>query len=142
MKVDAIADALTEDVQALLPSSMVRLARIIGLRAVVELVKHHGGGAPLYIPKEASPDHALWEQIGAEAFKALVQSCQGDRIEIPKCEKAAREILYRHIRHQHFVCGVSQGDLALANGYTARHIRSVLYYKPEATADARQIGLF
>ena len=114
--------ALDEADIDLLPPSMQWLAKTIGLPAVLKLVRRYGGGAPIYIPVRVQPDHALLHLIGAQAFAALVSEYGGDLLEIARCEKAARVLLYRKIRGEK---NATQNDLALRYGFTVRHIRVI-----------------
>lgn len=109
----------------LLPRNMQWLAKAIGLRATLQLVKAHGGGQPVYVPAKVSPDHPLLNLIGHQAFAALVEEYGGNPLEIARCEKAARVLLYRQIREE-YAQGATQNELALRHGFTVRHIRAIL----------------
>ena len=122
----------------LLPPSMQWLVKAIGLPAVLRLVKKHGGGAPVYVPVKVTPDHSLLHLVGPTAFAALVAEYGGDLLEIARCEKAARIMLYRQIRFE-AAAGATQNHLALKHSFTVRHIRNILGDEPE---DDRQVGLF
>lgn len=106
----------------LLPPNMQWLAKTIGLPAVLKLVKHYGGGTPVYVPVKVAPDHALLPLLGAQAFAALVVEYGGTHIAIARCEKAAQVLVYRQIRAE---TQATQNDLALRYGYTVRHIREI-----------------
>lgn len=129
---------LTETDIELLPPSMQWLAKAIGLPAVLALVKKHGGGAPVYVPGKTTPDHPLARLIGSDAFAALVDEYGGETIEIARCEKAARVLVYRQIRRE--AEAETQNTLALKHGYTVRHIRHIC--GAGEAEDDRQGGLF
>lgn len=120
----------------LLPSTMQMLAKSIGLPAVMALVKTHGGLAPLYVPIKVTSDHYLVRLVGIEAFTKLVAEYGGDIIEIPKCERVARELIYHQIRRE--IIDATQEVLARKYGYTIRHIRNIA----GDVVDDRQQGLF
>ena len=122
----------------LLPPSMQWLAKAIGLTATLKLVKMHGGGTPIYIPMTVQLDHRLLYLIGMEAFTALVAEYGGDQLEIARCEKAARVLIYREIRRE-YAEGTPQNTLALTYEFTTRHIRDILNNEIE---DDMQVGLF
>lgn len=133
-------DRLPESDQHLLPPSMRWLAKAVGLPATLKLVKAYGGGAPVYVPGKIAENHYLLRLIGAEAFAALIGEYGGTAIEIARCEKAARVLVYRQIRRES-AGGATQNELALRHGFTVRHIRSILD-GGEAGGDDRQAGLF
>lgn len=124
----------------LLPRNMQWLAKAIGLSATLKLVKVHGGGQPVYVPAKVSPDHPLLNLIGYQAFAALVEEYGGNPLEIARCEKAARVLLYRQIREE-YAGGATQNELALKHSFTVRHIRSILEGEDDGVDD-RQQGLF
>lgn len=129
------APAISEQDMHLLPVNMRELAAVVGIPAFTILVEHYGGGFPLRIPNTANPDHALWELIGADAFRALVARYQGEKIEIAKCERAARELQRRSIRYEFFTLGHSQEYIAHKYRFTVRHIRNIAYYISEPQDD-------
>ena len=127
---------LTDDDLHLLPTSMQWLAKTIGLPAVLAMVKTHGGGAPVYVPNKVTPDHYLMRLVGVVAFTALVEEYGGVTVEITKCERAVKELLYRQIRRE--VLDSTQDKVARKYGYTVRHIRNIC----AGLVDDRQAGLF
>lgn len=127
---------LTDEDLTLLPTSMQWLAKTIGLQAVMAMVKSHGGGMPVYVPMNVTPDHYLERLIGLEAFIALVAEYGGEAIEINKCERAVKELLYRQIRKDSL--DMTQEALHLKYGYTIRHLRNLI----GDVVDDRQQGLF
>lgn len=130
-----IATAISAQDMHLLPRNMREIAETVGIPAFATLVLEYGGGFELCVPGEATPDHRLWELIGPDAFRALVQRFKGDRIEIAKCDRAARELQRRAIRHDYFVAGLFQDAIAKKYGLTVRHIRNILNYIREADED-------
>lgn len=130
--------SLEESDLHLLPPSMQWLAKAIGLTAMLKLVKAHGGGTPIYVPMTVQLDHRLLYLIGVPAFTALVSEYGGDQIEIARCEKAARVLIYREIRRE-YAEGKSQNTLALKYDLTVRRIRDILNSQME---DDMQGGLF
>lgn len=122
--------SLDEQDIALLPPSMRWLAKTAGLSAVLALVRVHGGGAPVYVPATLRADHYLVRLVGLEAFAALVAEYGGTALEIARCERAARELVYRQIRREARE-GVTQNTLALRHGFTVRHIRTILESQEE-----------
>lgn len=141
MNQERLVPEITEQDMHLLPHNMRALAGVVGLGSLLKLVKHYGGCSALMVPKKANPDHYLWELIGPEAFRALVVQHQGDTIEIAKCEKATRELMYRKLRHEHFVLGDTQDCLARRYHLTVRQIRNICYYT-EASEEDRNGSLF
>ena len=129
---------LNESDLHLLPPSMQWLAKAIGLTATLKLVKAHGGGTPIYIPMTVQLDHRLLYLIGMESFTSLVAEYGGDQLEIARCEKAARVLIYREIRRE-YAEGTPQNTLALKYEFTTRHIRDILNSEIE---DDMQVGLF
>lgn len=127
---------LTADDLYLLPTSMQWLAKTIGLPAMTAMVRTHGGGAPVYVPMKVTPDHYLVRLVGLEAFTALVSEYGGEAIEISKCERAVKELVYRQIRRE--ILDSTQDKLARKYGYTVRHIRNIV----DEVVDDRQAGLF
>jgi len=115
---------LTEADLHLLPPSMQWLVKTVGLPAVLMLVKKHGGGAPLYVPVKVAPDHPLLHLLGGPAFTTLVAEYGGSHIEIARCEKAVRTLIYRQIRTDR-AAGVTQDTVARRYGYTVRTVRII-----------------
>lgn len=123
----------------LLPRNMRELAEVVGLVAFLALVETYGGRYPLRVPVKAHPDHALWALIGPDAFRALVARYQNELIEIARCQRAARELQRRAIRHEYFALNRSQDLLAHKYSLTVRHVRNILYYirAPEEDRNGR-----
>ena len=130
---------LHQDDLHLLPPNMQWLAKAIGLRGVLALVKEHGGGMPLYVPVKVTPDHPLLHLLGEAAFSALVDEYGGTHIAVARCEKAARVLVYRQIRRAR-ENGKTQHALARSYGYTVRHIRNI--QSRGAERDKQQQPLF
>jgi hypothetical protein len=106
----------------LLPKTMQDLAAVIGLPALLKLVEAYGG-VPVYVPVRLSSNWDLRDLLGDEAFFKLIDKHAGQRMEIPRCAKALRYIMYRKIRTESLT--TSQRDLALRYRYTIRHIRNI-----------------
>ncbi|PVX80034.1 Mor transcription activator family protein [Paraburkholderia unamae] len=91
-----------DNVKHLLPDVVQVLVRLIGLPAAVRLVEQLGGTTfPVALRKSRLGEiryEALSEIVGGEAADAITQHFGGDMLYIPKCEAAARELLYREIR--------------------------------------------
>lgn len=137
-KLAALGDAQL----ALLPTSMRYLAAIIGLPALLKLVQHHGGGAPIAIPKHPQPDHPLAALLGAAAFSQLAQHYQGESLAIAKCDQAVTLLQHRQIRHEYYGEGKSLSSIALAHGYTTRWIRQICHQRDDLPFNDKQTPLF
>lgn len=56
------------------------------------------GGRRLYIPRKARPHHQLAPLIGTEKLEVLCRHYDGERLNIPSCDKALKHLRNREIR--------------------------------------------
>lgn len=116
----------------LLPPQLRMLVRIMGEQAAFRLVEQRGG-TPLVVPVKVSPDHWLMDILGPEAFAALVGEMAGMTTDLPKADA-----LFRQWRHQrvHALVGTKMTDaeVALATGYTRRHVINIRQAEAELAA--------
>jgi hypothetical protein len=105
-----------------LPPKAQEIAECIGLPAFLRLVEWRGG-TYAYVPENPKPSHAIVQIIGLEATRKL--ACQfADKLEIPKCDAAARAALHAAIA-QRRANGESEREVALDTGFSARWIRVI-----------------
>lgn len=115
----------------LLPPSAQWLVREIGLPSTLKLVEVYGG-TPICVPKRVGASCELLDVLGEDVFLKLQNKCSGMRLEIPRCLKAIRYIIYRKIR-QDAASGIPQSELARRYKYTTRNIRKIeMRGEPEA----------
>ncbi len=105
-----------------LPPKAQEIARCIGLPAFLRLVEWRGG-AYVYVPENPKPGQRLVATIGLEATRKLAYHYSG-RLEIPKCDAAARMALHAAIA-QRRANGESELQVAQDTGFTARWIRII-----------------
>lgn len=121
----------------LLPASMAELADIIGLPAVLALMKAFGG-TELWVPQKLSHAHALVGAIGPEAAQTLCEYMAGERCKVPRGAEIIREIRNRAIRRERRE-GAKLDELALRYEITDRQVLNILNSEP---ADDSQQDMF
>jgi len=105
-----------------LPEKAREIAQCIGLPAFLKLVEWRGG-THIYVPETPKPGHAVVNIIGLEASRKLASQF-ADKLEIPKCDSAARTALHAAIA-QRRANGESELEVALDTGFTTRWIRVI-----------------
>jgi len=105
-----------------LPPKAQEIAECIGLPDFLRLVEWRGG-TYIYIPENPKQGQRLVDIIGLEAARKLAYQFAG-RLEIPKCDAAARAALHDAIG-QRRANGESELEVALDTGFSARWIRTI-----------------
>lgn len=121
----------------LLPDSMADLVDIIGLPAVLKLMKTFGG-TELWVPEKLSHAHNLVTAIGPEAAQTLCEYMARERLKVPRGAEITREIRNRAIRRERRE-GAKLAELALCYGLTDRQVLNILNSEP---ADDSQQDMF
>lgn len=106
----------------LLPPSMRQFAVEYGLPALLRLVEAYGG-TKIRVPVRANAESALFAVLGNEVYVSLVADHPNEIIEVARCVRATRHLLYRKIQRDSLT--LSQRELALKYKYTERHIRNI-----------------
>jgi hypothetical protein len=106
----------------LLPPNMRQFAVEYGLPALLRLVEARGG-TRIRVPVNPDMDSDLCLVLGNEIYIALVKDHPGEFIEVARCLRATRHLVYRQIQQDSLT--MSQRELALSYGYTERHIRNI-----------------
>ena len=119
-----------------LPPLAQELVRLIGFSAAMRLVDLRPG-LPIYIPKEATPEHLL-AAIGMGAFKELVEAFGGESVTVPNCKLALTKLRHRHARKLR-AQGYSQTEVAHLTGITPRQVRNI---ESAQEPEARNLSLF
>ncbi|MBF0165649.1 MAG: DNA transposition protein [Magnetococcales bacterium] len=90
----------TEDLNAcFIPDSLQELVRVIGAAAALRLVETYGG-LTLAIPKRLHESGELTMKLGVETVKLLISWGGGDRVYVPRAEKALRCLRDQEIRRR------------------------------------------
>jgi hypothetical protein len=100
------------------------VAGIIGDAATMALCERFGG-VRLYIPRHISPTNPIAQAVGIDAANRLAEYLHGTNIDLPKAYLGRRRVI--EMKGQ----GFNARQIALATGYTDRHVRHIL-------ADARE----
>lgn len=116
----------------LLPPQLRMLVRIMGEQPAFKLVEVRGG-TPIVVPVKVSPDHWLMDIVGPQAFAALVNEMAGMTTDLPKADAIFRQ--WRHQRVHALVGGrMTDAEIALATGYTRRHVINIRQAEAEHAA--------
>lgn len=121
----------------LLPASMAELVDIIGLPAVLQLMKAFGG-TEIWIPQKLNHAHGLVAAIGPEAAQTLCEHMTCERVKVPRGAEIIREIRNRAIRRERRE-GAKLDELALRYEITDRQVLNILNSEP---ADDCQQDMF
>jgi hypothetical protein len=110
-----------------LPSSVARLARIIGHDAALALA-----GAcknrRLYVPRSIGSDHWLFRVIGADAARTLANAWGGEILYLAKCHQLKIKFRNEAIHRWHAE-GKTVAELATLTSLTERMISIILAEK-------------
>lgn len=106
----------------LLPPSMRQFAVEYGLPALLRLVEAYGG-TTIRVHIRPDLESGLCRVLGGDVYAAVVKKHPGERIEVARCLRAARHLVYRNIQRDSLT--LSQRELALKYKYTERHIRNI-----------------
>ncbi len=74
-----------------LPARLCEIKDIAGPTAALSLAERYGG-ASVYVPVKARPEHPLCKLLGPQAAKAISRVYGGDRLEIPKKDSIVRQL--------------------------------------------------
>jgi len=119
---DQIEDTYLEDAD--LPAGMQELRKLIGLPALIVLVKHYGG-LELKVPQRFDPDSHLVRLIGEEPTLAMINRYCGDKVYISKLDMVLR--LQRNIEiAQRLEAGQSARRLARIYNLSERQIWKIV----------------
>jgi len=121
-----------------LPPKAQEIAECIGLPDFLRLVEWRGG-TYIYVPENPKQGQQLVNIIGLESARKLAYQFAG-RLEIPKCDAAARAALHAAI-NQRRDNGESELEVALDTGFTGRWIR-VIYSRHCQEKNSNQQDLF
>lgn len=113
---------LSEGDLHLLPPSMRQFAIEYGLPALLRLVDAFAG-TTIRVPVRVNVESTLCLVLGNEVYVSLVNDHPNEIIEVARCVRAARHLLYRKIQQDSLT--LSQRELALKYKYTERHIRNI-----------------
>lgn len=108
----------------MLPETLRELVRVIGVAATLRLVETHGG-VVLNVPSRLGATHELVRVLGMAAAESLVAWGAGDRIYIPRAERAIRCLRDQEIRRRY---DAGEGVRTLARTYrlSERRIWAIL----------------
>ncbi len=135
-----------------LPKSIRDIVDLVGMPATMALVKAYGG-IYLKVPTGARADGAVRARLiglmGEEAAEALIRTYGGERVAIARCAAALRDERDNRIISS-YDAGTSATTIALREGMTERHVRTILKRVPgegyglaeRAVVDDKQMGLF
>ena len=95
------------------------VAEVIGDDATMRLCERFGG-VRFYVPRHIGPNNAIAIAIGREAAEKLAEYFHGTDIDLPKAYLGRRRVV--EMKEQ----GYNAREIALATGYTDRHVRHIL----------------
>lgn len=142
-----------DNVQHLLPESVVQMVDLIGLRRTLDLVDRLGGITfPFALAKTRRGMlrfEMIAEIVGVDAANEITRVYGGERLSIPKCAAALREQLHRELRGE-FDRLTAAGHSAIASvatlarqyRYTDRHVWRILKEADIEPEPPRQHALF
>lgn len=104
----------------LLPETAQQLVELLGVEPALVLIRALGG-VRVHIPKHFSKGHKLTALLGEDAAKVLMDMYAGEALVVPKCEQLIR---YQQVKAL-LDAGTPAGQIALATGYTERHIYKI-----------------
>ncbi|MBF0273459.1 MAG: hypothetical protein HQL98_15530 [Magnetococcales bacterium] len=131
-----------------IPDSLQELVRVVGAEGALRLVAGFGG-LTLALPTRLKPDGDLVRLLGWETAEALVAWGGGDRIYIPRAERALRCLRDQEIRRR-VDAREPVADLARQYRLSERRIWAILKMPDPIhakntlpnTATPRQLSLF
>lgn len=100
------------------------VAEVIGEAATMTLCEHFGG-VRFYVPRHIGANSPLAAAIGREAADKLAEYFHGTDLDLPKAYLGRQRVVDMKAQ------GYNAREIALATGYTDRHVRHIL-------ADARE----
>jgi hypothetical protein len=112
-------------------TQFAEIAEVIGEDATLRLCEHFGG-VRFYVPRHIAPNNAIAVIIGRTAADRLAEYFHGTNIDLPKAYLGRQRVV--ELKDQ----GYNAREIALATGYTDRHVRHIL---AEAREDDHQLSL-
>lgn len=106
-----------------LPKQTIELIEVIGLDAVLDLIKVRRG-TTIWVPCQADPEHWLVAIVGLDAFQKLVQRYAYTSLNIDSCTKAIKEA--RNISICNDSERLSHWELAIKYRLNQRSVRRIL----------------
>lgn len=110
--------------EADLPSSMIEIKEVIGLRGAVILL-NRCGGTRLFVPRRLRVQHKLVVWLGMEAAQKMCAYFGGETLSIVRASKALKTVRNREIIAR-YGQGEKASSLALGFGLTERQIYTIL----------------
>lgn len=95
------------------------IAEVIGEVATMQLCEHFGG-VRFYVPRHIAPNNKIALVIGRSAADKLAEYFHGTDIDLPKAYLGRQRVV--ELKAQ----GYNAREIALATGYTDRHVRHIL----------------
>lgn len=95
------------------------VAEVIGEDATMKLCEYFGG-VRFYVPRQIGPNNPIAVAIGQAAADKLAEYFHGTDIDLPKAYLGHRKVV--EMKEQ----GYNARQIALATGYTDRHVRHIL----------------
>lgn len=100
------------------------VAEVIGEAATMTLCEHFGG-VRFYVPRHIASNNRIALAIGRAAADRLAEYFHGTDLDLPKAYLGRQRVIDMKAQ------GYNAREIALATGYTDRHVRHIL-------ADARE----
>lgn len=95
------------------------VAEVIGEAATMTLCEWFGG-VRFYVPRAIGPNDRIAQAIGRDAASRLAEYFHGTNIDLPKAYLGRQRVV--ELKAQ----GLNAREIALATGYTDRHVRHIL----------------
>lgn len=95
------------------------VAEVIGEAATMRLCERFGG-VRFYVPRTIGPNDPIALAIGREGANRLAEYYHGTNIDLPKAYLGRQRVV--ELKAQ----GLNAREIALATGYTDRHVRHIL----------------
>jgi hypothetical protein len=124
----------------LLPQMLRDLIRVLGEASAFDLCQRRGG-ARLRVPAKVDADSPLVHELGLPVVTALAAEWAGIDIDVPKYDKVTQQLRHERVR-QLKRRGLSVNSVAVACGYSRRHVINITNADEELAAARAQIGLF
>lgn len=101
------------------------LAEVIGIPAVLRVLKHFAGHDNVYVPLNVNEECELAHVIGVSAFKKLVGECGGTSVKINREHSVLRLLEQRRIVDMR-LRGTKTQEVAKKFGITSRGVQKIL----------------
>lgn len=109
------------------------LTEIIGADAARKMVENFSG-QHVYVPAKIGHNHPISGVIGPKAAQVLTDNYRGETIVMPQAFHRRSKVM-----HFHKTTDMTINEIALATGYTVRHVYTILAEEGE---DDGQLDLF